>query len=86
MPPSSTGSNSSPRVWSGLTLAALLAAMLTVVNGNVARASTNPAGVTLPWGVGQAWSANGPHADNGGAGVRNAVDVTGGDGACTCCR
>ena len=64
------------------TLAAVAAAfVLGHLPMRTASASSNPAGIMLPWAVGQSWSANGPHLDTGtGAGVRNAVDVSGGDG------
>ena len=34
----------------------------------------------LPYQKGHSWGANGPHADDGGYGVRNSIDYAGGDG------
>lgn len=42
-------------------------------------AATSGVTLALPFGVGQAWSANGPHA-NAGEGPRNSIDLAGGDG------
>ena len=64
-----------------LATAALFVVVAVVAPIGTSTASVNSAGIMLPWTVGQAWSANGPHSDTGsGTSPRNAIDVTGGDG------
>ena len=58
-----------------IVFAALFLTAATLVVSNVASGVTSTIAMQLPFPVGQAWKANGPHWHSSASGVRNSVDL-----------
>lgn len=74
--------SSRPRALLRVLVSVLLLASATVVVAREASGVTATIAFQLPFPVGQAWKANGPHVYSSASGVRNSVDLgpTSGDG------